>query len=162
MGLTGLYYAGEDKWYKLLDKIDEHIPIYKVIEPIDKAVPSFALFLVGVALIIVLGVFALLSLPAGSVFSIQVLDEDENPLANATVTAFVEGAEVFFDTTNESGEIGPRAFPLETVLEIVVSKEGYEEYSETYTLDKPSVKKKVFLSEIRAREVTILLKDEYN
>jgi len=51
--LKGIYYFFEDKWYDALDKIDEKVPVYKVIDPIDKVVPSFVLFLLLVLFIMV-------------------------------------------------------------------------------------------------------------
>ena len=51
--LKGIYYYFEDKWYNLLDKIDTKIPIYKIIDPIDKVIPSFVLFLLLVLFILV-------------------------------------------------------------------------------------------------------------
>ncbi|MFA5125748.1 MAG: hypothetical protein WC462_01970 [archaeon] len=51
--LKGIYYFFEDKWYDVLDKIDGKAPIYKVIDPIDKVVPSFVLFLLLVLFMMV-------------------------------------------------------------------------------------------------------------
>ena len=44
----------EDKYYQMLDKIDEVIPIYKVVDPIDKVFPSFILFLLLILLLLLL------------------------------------------------------------------------------------------------------------
>jgi len=50
--LKELYYSGEEKWYNFLDKVDEHLPIYKVVDPIDEIFPSFALFLILIFILI--------------------------------------------------------------------------------------------------------------
>lgn len=48
------YYFFEDKWYSALDKIDSKLPIYKVIDPVDKIIPSFILFLLIILFLIIL------------------------------------------------------------------------------------------------------------
>jgi hypothetical protein len=52
MGLKNLYYAMEEKWYKLWDKVDTKIPVYGVIDRIDSVVPSFMLFLLIILFIV--------------------------------------------------------------------------------------------------------------
>jgi len=57
--VLGIYSTLEDKWYDFLDKINEKIPIYKIIDPIDKVVPSFLLFLALILLLIILTIVML-------------------------------------------------------------------------------------------------------
>ena len=52
--LKGIYSAIESKWYAALDKIDEKIHIYPIIDQIDKVVPSFVVFLALIFLIFIL------------------------------------------------------------------------------------------------------------
>ena len=57
--LRDVYFSMEEKWYSLLDKIDAHIPIYKIVDRIDNIVPSFALLLIIVLILVFLvGVIA--------------------------------------------------------------------------------------------------------
>ena len=49
-----VYFNLEDKWYALIDRIDEKVPIHGIIDRIDKIVPSFALFLIIIFLILLL------------------------------------------------------------------------------------------------------------
>ncbi|MAG22351.1 MAG: hypothetical protein CL943_03560, partial [Candidatus Diapherotrites archaeon] len=163
MDLKDIYYSWEDKWYKFLDKVDEKVPIYKIIEPVDKIVPSFALILILVV-IALLGIgLTLLSLTSGSVFSVEVLYEDGNPVENATVKAFLEGEEVFSDVTDASGKTGfSGSLPPGSEVELRISREGYEDLVETLTLTNAVTEQKSYLLEIALREVTILLKDEFN
>ena len=42
--LKGFYFSMEDRYYALLDSIDEHLPVYNIVDPIDKVFPSFILF----------------------------------------------------------------------------------------------------------------------
>ena len=52
--LKGGYFFFEDKWYSVLDKINTKAPVYKAIDPIDRVIPSFILFLLLVLFIIIL------------------------------------------------------------------------------------------------------------
>jgi hypothetical protein len=81
------YLLMEDKWYGILDKIDKHIPIYPVIDKIDSVVPSFALFLTTIFIILLLITLTLLTTIT------------TQPLIEATIIVTseglpVEGAEV--------------------------------------------------------------------
>ena len=51
--LMAFYYSLEDGYYNFLDKVNEKIPVYKVIDPIDNIVPSFLLFL-GIILVLLI------------------------------------------------------------------------------------------------------------
>ncbi|HNV01624.1 MAG TPA: hypothetical protein PKK60_04325, partial [archaeon] len=44
--LKELYYKGEEKWYAFWDKVNEHLPVYTIIDKVDAIVPSFVLFLI--------------------------------------------------------------------------------------------------------------------
>ena len=52
--LRGAYFFFEDKWYALLDKINPKIPVYKVVDPIDKVIPSFIVFLLVILFLVIL------------------------------------------------------------------------------------------------------------
>ncbi|PIU21507.1 MAG: hypothetical protein COT15_02080, partial [Candidatus Diapherotrites archaeon CG08_land_8_20_14_0_20_34_12] len=88
MGLKGFYYLFEDKYYEILDAINEKVPIYKIIDPIDKILPSFILFVVLTLLIVGL-LASVVVLPLFSqklVATIEVLDNDNVPVNGADVT----------------------------------------------------------------------------
>ena len=51
----------EDRWYNALDRLDEHIPVYKIVDRVDAVVPSFALFLVLIVLILIILLLAFLN-----------------------------------------------------------------------------------------------------
>ncbi len=61
-----MYSNLEDKWYSFLDSLDaKGIPVYKMIDPIEKAgIPSFPLF-IGIVLLIVFGAIYI-SMPGGA------------------------------------------------------------------------------------------------
>lgn len=51
-GVKDFYYLFEDRYYEVLDKINEKIPVYNIIDPIDRRFPSFILVLIIAALLI--------------------------------------------------------------------------------------------------------------
>jgi len=161
MGLKDAYYGLEDKWYGLLDKVNSKLPVYRVVEPVDKVVPSFLLFLAIVAILALWG-FTLFAIPAGSSLSIEVFDQDGTPIEGATVLAVAAGEEVFSGTTNGYGEVVLGSVALEQELELTISGEGFETYTETYLPVAGNILKKVFMEETEERNISILLKDEYN
>jgi PKD repeat protein len=127
-----LYYAIEDRYYGVLDKINKVIPIYKIIDPIDKHVPSLLLF-TGIILIILLWMFILpmFALPEEKVFTatIRVLDAtNSEPLKNVTVMLYIpETGDYLSETTDEEG-VAEFELPSETLEgKITISIDGYEE-----------------------------------
>ena len=92
--LKDIYYAGEEKWYNFWDKVDSHIPIYKVIDPIDAIVPSFALFLILIFItLLLLGnlMFGIISASQIQV-NVNVVDNFGTPIEGAIVEiAGIEG-----------------------------------------------------------------------
>jgi len=55
--VSGFYHFFEDKWYDVLDKIDAKIPVYKIVDPIDKVIPSFIVFLLIIVFLIFAGMY---------------------------------------------------------------------------------------------------------
>ena len=51
------YYFFEDKYYGFLDRLNEKIPVYKIIDPIDAVFPSFILVLLLLFIILLLGIW---------------------------------------------------------------------------------------------------------
>jgi hypothetical protein len=109
MGLRDFYYKMEEKYYKVLDKIDKvGIPIYKVTDPIDKVIPSFAIVLI-LMLIVVLGIVYAIAASAG-IFPdaheiiVTVQDADDLPLLGAVVSISFDDV-VKQEIVNASGAI---------------------------------------------------------
>ncbi len=116
-----IYHALEDKWYELLDKIDAHVPIYKVIDPIDKIFPSFVLFLL--LLVLSFGLIIGLSQPT---LKIKITDEKGIALENIEVRYILENGEEGQTYTNAEGIAEIKA----KKAEIIIEAEGYQ------TIDK--------------------------
>jgi|GEM_PF-3802291 len=100
MGLRDFYYSMEERYYKVLDALDaKGIPVYKVIDPVDKVMPSFILFLIILGLIVA-GVVYAIAIAAGispSTHDIVVtfIDKSGNAISDLSLTA------TFGDTTDQ-------------------------------------------------------------
>ncbi|MBN2067187.1 MAG: carboxypeptidase regulatory-like domain-containing protein [Candidatus Diapherotrites archaeon] len=92
MGLKDIYTALEDKWYGLLDKIDTHAPVYKLVDEIDKVVPSFLVFIaVVVALAAFFAVMPLLPIGQHATVTLFVENESGNALQGVAVDYTIGG-----------------------------------------------------------------------
>jgi hypothetical protein len=85
--LRDIYYTGEEKWYSFWDKVDSKIPIYKIIDPIDGIVPSFALFLILIFILLLLVATSMMGFVNSNQIgvSIQVIDSYGSPIEGARV-----------------------------------------------------------------------------
>ncbi len=147
----GLYSGLEGKWYDFLDALDRVIPVYAIINPIEKVVPSFPLFIV-VLILVILGLFFFLGggLSFGSYsLELTVLDKNGDSVSDALVelTQTCENSELdnLSVTTNDEG----KAFfePCGQAVEIKVTKANFTKFEGTVYLPEDS-KKKVTLSEL--------------
>ncbi len=90
----GIYQKLEDSYYNTLDKINKVFPIYKIIDPIDKVVPSFIIvnifFLLFIAAIIIVLVLLLNSsaMKVNFDFYYDNARVNENLLVNISYTGF--------------------------------------------------------------------------
>jgi len=123
--LKDIYYSGEEGWYGFWDKVDAHVPVYKIIDPIDNVIPSFALFLIVIFLILL---FVGYMLAGGAGFGQQqavlklsvVLDNAERtPVEGATVT--LDGFGEY--TTDAFGLVAPISVPYNSEIAITASKD---------------------------------------
>ncbi len=94
--LKGFYYALEDRYYEALDRANEFVPVYSIIDPIDKIVPSFLLFLLFLLLLLLLlggsyfagdplGLGGLLGIGAGPA-KFRVIDSSSKALGSVAVS----------------------------------------------------------------------------
>jgi hypothetical protein len=149
-GIKGIYYFFEDRYYKVLDKINRVIPIYKIIDPIDKVFPSFVLFLIVVLLLIIFLILpffgidligALLGLfgvgkGKSYVAYVQVIDaKSRDPIVGAQYRIMVSDKQ-FSGKTDENGMFSVDID--EKVVEnvrLVVEAPGYEKFDKLVTLE---------------------------
>src|SRR3989338_470732 len=125
MILTDLYYKIEDKYYAFLDMLNQYVPVYKVIDPIDKVFPSLilfsGLFVIGIAVIVAWVLSSSSALPA----YISVVNEDGSALTNVSFSLLLDGNSVELST----GESGTAVVLLKTArsdASISASIENYE------------------------------------
>lgn len=119
--LKGVYYSGEEKWYNFLDKVDEHIPVYKIIDPIDEIFPSFALFLILIfvlLLALILGFAGFVGLQQ-STLKLSVVDGQGNAVSGAQVE--IQGIN---DTyySNEFGLVPDIVVPFGAAISVKAKK----------------------------------------
>ncbi len=117
------YFALEDKYYAVLDKINQYVPIYKVIDPIDRVVPSFLLFILLIVCLILL--FFLLTMPT-ALFNatISVIDQDGNPVPGVSINLLMADENHLF-STDEWGETILEIPAEEVQTSAIFSKPGY-------------------------------------
>ena len=132
--LKDLYYMGEEKWYALWDKVDEHLPIYKIIDPIDNIIPSFALFLIVLFLFLLFVGFVLVGgiTTTQSTLKLSVVDEDGKGISGASVT--IEGITQEY-TSNDFGAIDPINLPFNSTVNVTAQKDG-KQTTDPITLDE--------------------------
>jgi hypothetical protein len=98
--LKQAYYKIEDKYYELLDSLDERgIPVYSVVDPIEgQGIPTFPLIIGLLLFLLILLIFLLLQPgPSAETLSIQVSvmnAADDKPIEGATVKAVLEEAKM--------------------------------------------------------------------
>ena len=143
------YYFFEDKYYGFLDRLNEKIPVYKIIDPIDAVFPSFILVLLLLFIILLLGIWLVLGFFLGAPAKFIVQDASENPL-EAVAVNFSLGDKTEDKTTDAFGEFETTFFGEN--VRVVAEKEGFEKLDErmkieagkeyTLTLDeeRPAIK----------------------
>lgn len=167
--LKDLYYHLEDRYYDLIDRISTHIPIYKVTDAIDKVVPSFALLLL---IIVVLIGYALISftpviMPKSSQIVVLVEYRDrygeKYPLEGASVT-IVNGELSTTIDTNEDGMLStPYIAKIGDTISISIAKEDFKPkpYSTEFKVDEETEFVHAVLDEIiKYKNVRFRLVDE--
>lgn len=87
MGLKEFYYKLEDKYFAMLDHLEEKgINLYKLIDPLEKnGIPTFPIFIIlilaiiGLIIFLLLPVFGITGAPQGT--AVRFLDETNDPLS---------------------------------------------------------------------------------
>jgi hypothetical protein len=147
-----LYTSLEDKWYALLDKIDSKLPVYKIIDPIDRIVPSFLVFLI----IFLLLFFYLFSFFIFGTYSLEILVVDSGGFPVKNASAYIDQQ---YYLTDESGKI---LFSTgQDFVFIEVEKDGFSSQSKEVDLLKEN---KVIISlspEISSnRSVSVIIEND--
>ena len=144
MGLKDIYNSAEDKYYEIIDSIDKTIPITKITDAIDSVVPSFALLLVLIVLVLGFLLWPVI-FPAETIsYKITVEDENGNFLEgiNASITPAETGKGDLMQgifTTNEKGEINSTARKGTEII-IEIKNSGYEEEKRNAIIEEQNQK----------------------
>lgn len=127
------YYSLEDKWYSIVDAVDQVIPVKGIVEKIDKIFPSFVLFIIVILALLLsigIGLFFLFS-PQG-LAGFKVVDIENTPLSNISVIIH-EGENV---KTFVSDGFGEFFAPLNSkTVKVTVSEEGFKPFDAEITVE---------------------------
>lgn len=130
----GIYSRFEDKWYSFLDKVNSKIPIYKLIDPIDRIIPSFLLFLIVLILFFSIGLFFIFGL-GNYTYTLVILDEDEQVLSNVNFEFMGDNSSSISGRTNQNGTF-VFASPQEYLDgNLLINDPNYSEYNVYWTLE---------------------------
>jgi hypothetical protein len=159
MDLKDTYTNLEDKWYATLDRADNIIPVYKIIDPVDKVIPSFILFLIIlIILILFLSIMFLTPTNQTHEFEVLILNNNNLPIENAKVTIYTGCIEDKLELiTNKNGKINTLICGDE--IEVHAKKTGYETKGSTFPPQERAILK---LNPPIQQEkyATILIEDE--
>jgi len=145
------YFAVEDKYYALLDAINEKIPIYKIIDPIDSVFPSMILWIVLLVGLTVMFFF----LQAPLLGTIKVLDSEKNTaISGATLTINIDGKDLLL-STNDSGIANIELGANEKSVNASVKKKEYAGWSGQLLLKANSITEIKLLKAIARFEAKI-------
>jgi len=156
--IKNIYFGFEDKWYSIIDKIDEKIPIHGIIDRVDNVIPSFALFLIILVLLIGILVIPIVS-PGGLFYSFKISDSEGAAVEGADIEVYVDGELVFSDLTNENGETGRASLNAGDTITVSVSKTGFLDYTETIEISGSVALYGIALELLEEKTYTIALKD---
>ncbi len=126
------YYFFEDKYYSLLDIIDEKISVYRIIDPVDNFVPTFVLF-IAAFIVLFVGLFFLLGQQGVFAANVQVFDADGLPIASQQVSISFDGNTADY-LTDDNGSFLVNLKQKEQIATILVEAEGFEKFEEEILL----------------------------
>ncbi len=130
------YYFFEDRYYKVLDKINKVIPIYKIVDPIDKVFPSFIL-LISLVLFTLLLFLIVNPFAPGLQYTtiLKVTDQSNKVLEGATIVVSSDFlAKSIEDETDDFGELSVSIPADEFGATVSVSLDGYATVEKEITL----------------------------
>lgn len=135
MSIRETYHQFEDGWYNLLDAVDQKVPVYAVVDPIERVVPTFAILLGIIAVLLLGGVFVFLAGGNATSATLLVLDEDGKPVEGAILQATWENG-TQDAVTNAVGKATFNGLPKETPIQMRAEHELFSTKTSTYTLEE--------------------------
>ncbi|MDD4250957.1 MAG: LysM peptidoglycan-binding domain-containing protein [Candidatus ainarchaeum sp.] len=121
--LKEIYYSAEESWYSSLDKIDEHLPIYKIVDRIDDVAPSFALTLLLILVVLLLLIISMLGLVGepDAILKLTIIDPQGQGVGNAQVT--IQGIDETF-YSNDFGLLEGIKVPYGKTINVTAQKDN--------------------------------------
>ena len=162
----GLYSFFEDKWYNFLDLLNKFLPVYKIIDPIDKVFPTFLIAIVLLLITIFAG-FYLLFYAESSIqkyeFELIVTDFDGKAIFGAEISFIDECAGEIKKSLVKTDLMGKATYlACSKEIEFSVTKTGYNSFTDSVISSEENIKT-VRLSEKTKtqRKVKVLVEDEH-
>ncbi len=126
-GIKEFYYSIEEKYYDFLDSINERIPVYEIIDPIDRIAPSLLVFIFLGLVFLALGGLAFLGFFEGpkDTLTINVIDKDAKAIEGALVSFSKQDADVVLVKTDSEGNAKYFGVKENDKVNVKVSKDGY-------------------------------------
>lgn len=160
MSLNDIYYNFEEKWYKFVDKVDEKIPVYGLVEKIDSIVPSFLIIIILFAIILLMIIFNAFNLwestiPTQTTFIIK--DSANQPVWDTLIELQLiengEIKEIISQRTDNEGKVVFDNLKIgqEVILEIDISKGTYKN---NFYITRDFVEEITLREKIELREIT--------
>ncbi|MBU1930772.1 hypothetical protein KJ972_04645 [Candidatus Micrarchaeota archaeon] len=145
-GIKRVWHALEDPYYGVLEWLDaKHIPVFGIIDPIDRVLPSLLVWI-----IIIVGILFVVggnALPSEMVSNqLFFVDSQGNPLEG--VSARLE-SETGIQTlvSNENGEI-VFSFPISSRFFVIATKAGFNELEESFRIGENGLNEQVEMTSL--------------
>jgi len=161
----GIYTYLEDRWYDLVDWLNQYVPVANVIDSVDRVIPSFILFL-AILILLLIGVFVFVFSSGGGISGSQflaevtVLSNKDSPIPGAIVSfgqACSTLAEDIVLKTDSEGKAVFRA--CSDSADIRASKEGYSTSSQTVSFEDNKAKIRLSPLSSSSRIINVKVKD---
>lgn len=161
------YLLGEEKWYSFWDKVNEHVPVYGVIDAVDKVVPSFALFLILIIFLLLFsGIILFAEISQGYQAEFTFLEPDGETIIYDSVISFgiLENGSLiqdFNERTDNDGKIYIKDLKFGQEIQVKVNlMKGT--YSGSFFVDKSMIEEEIVLQtkiDLSPKERLITVKD---
>ncbi|QQR92214.1 MAG: carboxypeptidase regulatory-like domain-containing protein [Candidatus Iainarchaeum archaeon] len=138
MGIKDIYFALEDRYYDAV----EALHLNKIVDTIDRVVPSFAVVLAVVFLIVAGGLIFTFSQPSApptpASYSLTLSFSGQNGDAIANQPVSIQFADDTTETltTKSNGSIAFKVKPAQSPIRIALNAAGYLPYSQEYAVTK--------------------------
>ncbi len=111
--LKSVYFALEDRYYDSLDYVNQYVPVYKIVDPVDRVFPSFILLIVFFLLLGTTATYLIAFSPSIPLAGfLQVVDDNDTPLKNVSIVLNMDNNRMTLST----GSTGTVNIPLKNKL----------------------------------------------